>query len=442
MKEELTALLRSAQPNAVAFGGEGISPNPLRWCGAESSFDPPGWPSIYSTDCSGSGGGCPPNTPGAVWSPSGMDATLQQGDHWFYSPGDGLHSLEDLKTFYHKSVGANAVLELDFVVSRTGQLAPSHVEAYAAFGACVFEGGLGSSLVRLNSKTGSWTTLIMRHVPFPSPCRWIKACYGTPLAFVEPPVGASSALLTFATPTVLDRVQMREDLAFSQLVSAYTVEYQATPGGAWLPLSSGITVGNKRIDVFDAAVTAVAVQWTVSASLATPLHLLSFAAFSPVPCLAPSSLARFERGGLCLVSNDTAVFPCPGGAHNACPVFLGDCSAATAVWDDATGALMNPAASQPGNPAGINVDCNSDTPHTVVKLLRAGGGQNPISFTTDGGGQLRYAASSGAVLCLNDGDGPLIPPCGGESHADRQVQVMDCSDASSTGWTRVAVPHK
>ena len=36
MQSELAALLSAAQPNAVCFGGAGITPNAARWCGTES----------------------------------------------------------------------------------------------------------------------------------------------------------------------------------------------------------------------------------------------------------------------------------------------------------------------------------------------------------------------------------------------------------------------
>jgi len=98
--------------NAVAFnGGGGVSANAVRWCGTEGG-SPPGWPTVWSTaDCGwcpdGSGSGAPPNATSAAWYPSGVDVTLQLGDHWFFTPGDALHSLSDLATFYHRSVGAN-----------------------------------------------------------------------------------------------------------------------------------------------------------------------------------------------------------------------------------------------------------------------------------------------------------------------------------------------
>ena len=58
----------------------------FRWCG------------------SGSGSGSPPNMTNAMWYPSGVDVTLQQGDHWFFTPGDAINSLATLVGFYHNSV--------------------------------------------------------------------------------------------------------------------------------------------------------------------------------------------------------------------------------------------------------------------------------------------------------------------------------------------------
>jgi hypothetical protein len=72
--------------DAVAFNGGGVSANPVRWCGRESGM-PQGYPTVWSTSCcdwcpDGSGSGCPPNSTGAMYQPSGVDVTLQMGDHW------------------------------------------------------------------------------------------------------------------------------------------------------------------------------------------------------------------------------------------------------------------------------------------------------------------------------------------------------------------------
>ena len=83
LKANLTQLLLHAQPDAVCFGGSGVSPNPVRWCGTEDGHVP-GWPTIYSTSCDGdNGAGCPPDSAGATWNPSGefwADAGLDRVD--------------------------------------------------------------------------------------------------------------------------------------------------------------------------------------------------------------------------------------------------------------------------------------------------------------------------------------------------------------------------
>ena len=393
MEIKLKALLTAKQPNAVAFGGFGISENPARWCGTEDG-SPPGLPEIWSTACGGYDN-CAPNVSGAVFVPSAVDFTLQQGDHWFYVLGDDIHSLSDLIDVYHNSVGHNGKLELDFAISRTGQLAPTHATRYAEFGA------------------------------------WIRACYGSPLASVAPPAGATTAELQLgATPIAVDRVTLREDLIFGQLVYGYTVEYDGGDG-AWRAFSSGLSVGNKRIDVLANPVNATRLRLTLSDDVLAPSHMLSFSAFSPSLCLLPSTRVRFEApDGRCLISNNT--FPCTGGADNSCPVFLGSCEAPSAVWDDGSGQILNPWATAQGGTAGLNVDCDQTSPGAVVKLLGLNaGGWNSFTFQA---GQILYGETG---LCLDGGQGPFSPPCGLEPRASDQITVQPCASQTTSGWIRV-----
>ena len=144
MCDKVGALVRSLQPNAVVFNGGGVSDSPVRWCGTEGG-DPvaiggPVWSTTACPDtwCGpGSGSGSPPNTTGAIFHPSGVDVTLQEGDRWFYMPGDAIHPIGDLVSFYHHSVGMNGHLEIDFAIARTGEVDPVHATAYAAFGAWI-----------------------------------------------------------------------------------------------------------------------------------------------------------------------------------------------------------------------------------------------------------------------------------------------------------------
>ena len=149
--------------------------------------------------------------------------------------------------------------------------------------------------------------------------------------------------------------------------------------------------------------------------------------------LVPAARRGTIEEGLFHGCDAYATFSCPGGTGNSCPVFLGNCNDPSAVWDESQGVLENVHFATPGLTAQINIDCNSETPHTVAKLLQAGG--NPIAFAD---GQLAW---QGTDLCLNAGQGPLIPPCNsGEGHAAQQIQVDLCSSASTQGWTRTVAP--
>lgn len=162
-------------------------------------------------------------------------------------PGVPVHPLSDLVGFYHRSVGANGHLEIDFAIDRTGNVDPIHAAAYAAFGA------------------------------------WIRACYGTPVAAGALPAGASSFSVAVPAGATFDRVMLEEDQTAGQLIIAYTVE--ALVGGAYQPFSAGVTIGTKRIDVAAAAVAgATAVRVTVTQAYAQPTGL-TLKIFAPQPCV-------------------------------------------------------------------------------------------------------------------------------------------------------------
>ena len=296
-------------------------------------------------------------------------------------------------------------MELDFAIDRTGNVAPAHASRYAEFGA------------------------------------WIRSCYGNPVARVSPPVGELVVLLNIADVSVtVDRISIAEDQTFGQLVSAYVVEF-TNGSGSWAPFSSGMSIGNKRIDVYgNGTIAATALRLTVKSTFsgATP-HVASFAAFAPEPCALPSTRVRFRYvDGRCLVSNAT-VFPCAGRQADSCPTFMGACDDASAVWDDAGGALVNVHWSAVlGNDVGINIDCNSATPHSIAKLLNAPGSYNSIAYAA-AAQQLVYAPPNGATpLCLAAGQGPAAPPCdNSEGVHPGEVTVDDCSLPTTAGWSRI-----
>lgn len=407
MQTQLSALLLASQPNATATNGGGVSGNPLRWSGTEGD-SPPGWPNLFSTVCAPQawGPGCPSNATGAFFSPPSTDYTLQAGDVWFWEPNTPLRPLSELQSTYHRTVGANAVMELDFAIDRTGNVDPAHAALYKAFG------------------------------------DWRRACYASPpLATGVLAAGQSSFLLQLppGCPSLMDRVVLEEDQApFGQCVYGYTVEV-STAGGGWAPFSSALTIGNKRIDIADVALNATAVRVNVTGSTCGGgagggvQHAgVVVSVISPAACgVLPRTRVRFTAAnGQCLSTNSSSSFPCGG---DSCPLFLGNCSDETAEWDDQGGQLSSWANGVASTV--VNVDCNSCAPRSVAKLHTGTGSPASLTFS---GGQLNYACPGAphGPLCLNGGEGVPTPPCGREPHLPDQVQVDSCGAPGTTGWVR------
>ena len=316
-------------------------------------------------------------------------------------------------------------MELDFAIDRSGLVAPSHAALYAAFGA------------------------------------WRAACYGTPLASAQLPPGGAS--LTLPLPAnggagqLMDRMVLQEALAGGQCIANYTLEVLVVAAGggeAWSPFgrTGAHLIGNKRIElngdgpgVQGAPLNATAVRFNVTRVFGTgctPAVRLSV--FAPAPCVPvppppPPPRARVKfvlaADGRCLTTN--ASYPCAGRAYGSCPLFLGDCGAPEAVWDDGggdPGAAMLTNLGVGAQGATVNADCNSCAVGTVFKVIN--GSPAAIAFS---GGKLRYACGSTPGLCLSGGlQGRPNKPCDPtEPVLAQQARVALCASEGTT-WVRQA----
>ena len=163
-------------------------------------------------------------------------------------------------------------------------------------------------------------------------------------------------------------------------------------------------------------------------------------------CAAPRARAggpaflslAVQSTGLCLVSPDA--FPCPGGAGNSCPVYLGACASPAANWsfDVEPGHLVS-GFECAGGGCGLNVDCDATAAGAVVKLA-AGVPRAAVAFDARAG-QLAYTARNGLVRCLTGGLARApTPPCWvGETFVAAQITIDDCASNATRGW-RAAAP--
>jgi hypothetical protein len=83
--------------------------------------------------------------------------------------------------------------------------------------------------------------------------------------------------------------------------------------------------------------------------------------------------------------------------------------------------------------AGLDVDCDSTSPNTIVKALNSG----ILVFSLLGAGDSRIRMTGAGGGCLNSGQGVPNKPCGHqpEVYLPQQIKVTPCSDPTALGWT-------
>ena len=77
---------------------------------------------------------------------------------------------------------------------------------------------------------------------------FVSACYDNPVP-VKQHTTSSGTVFTFDQPTEIDRVVLMEDQTDGQVIRSYGV--YGRDHGEWVELSSGRSVGHKKIDMFD-----------------------------------------------------------------------------------------------------------------------------------------------------------------------------------------------
>ena len=239
----LVPILLKHQPQAIVFQGPAGTPNLIRWVGNERGVAPyPCW----STANAGTGedgtvektiGG---NPDGKLWVPGECDVPVRDHD-WFWTPGgeQKLYSVDQLMQMYANSVGRNCNLLLNANPGPDGLVPEADMRRYAEFG------------------------------------KEIQRRFSAPVATTA---GKGATLeLMLKKPQAVNRVAVMEDIAFGERVRAYEIE-GLTPGGTWVKLCDGMSIGHKRIQPF-ARIELARLRFRATASVAEP-RLRQLAAFN------------------------------------------------------------------------------------------------------------------------------------------------------------------
>ncbi len=153
--------------------------------------------------------------------------------NWFWSPNQdhAVQPTETLVRMYDQSVGRNCNFVIGAVIKPDGTLPEVDAQRLAEFGA------------------------------------EIQRRYGKPVAETK---GEGETLeLQLSKPAQLDAVMIMEDIARGERVREYIIEGRA-PGGEWVQLGTGQSIGHKRIQSFPRQQLA-AVRLRFTKSIAPPV---------------------------------------------------------------------------------------------------------------------------------------------------------------------------
>lgn len=223
-------LVRRHQPGAMVFN---MGEPTIRWVGNEDGVAPyPCWNTAESAPLSmfaAESATWLPSTP--KWVPAECDVPIRR-HQWFWHPDseDRLHDLDHLMDIYYRSVGHGCNLLLNLSPDRRGLLPELDAARLQELGA------------------------------------EIRRRLGTPAA--ETSGEGSELTLELDAPTAIGHLVLMEDISRGERIREYAADIRI--GGEWRELTSGFSVGHKRIEPLT-PVTAEAVRLRVLKSEGEPL---------------------------------------------------------------------------------------------------------------------------------------------------------------------------
>lgn len=245
---DILSLVQQLQPEAVAFQGPFGHPNLVRWVGNEEGTSPyPCWSTAASTtsaDGTKKVGGLHGDPGAPYWCPGEADFTLRRNSAfqggWFWREGEDsqVFEVDELMRKYVTSVGRNTNMLLGIVVNDKGLVPETDVARLEAYG------------------------------------KEIRRRFGHP----DKQVKGTGPMLTIGLdkPAVIDRVIVQEDITKGERVLEYVVK--GKQDGRWITLSSGSSIGHKRIACFEPQ-RVEEVRLEVTRAKAEP-QIATFAVFS------------------------------------------------------------------------------------------------------------------------------------------------------------------
>lgn len=228
---DILALIQRLQPDAIVFQGPHGHSNLIRWVGNEEGVSPyPCWATadeVTSADGVSQVKGLYGNPHGAYWCPGEADFTLRRNESfqggWFWHAGEDhqLFPVDDLLSKYETSVGRNTNMLVGLVVDNRGLVPEADVKRAKEFGDI------------------------------------IRKTFGAPIKSAS---GSGYQLtIQLDKATSISRIVLSENIASGERVLKYKLK--GLCNNTWIELSSGSSIGHKRIEHFpNRAVSAVKLE--------------------------------------------------------------------------------------------------------------------------------------------------------------------------------------
>jgi alpha-L-fucosidase len=255
------------QPNAIIFSDVGPG---CRWVGNEDGIaGTTNWATL-SVKGFTPGKGAPSqsvlnegNINGEKWIPAECDVSIRPG--WFYSAStnDKVKSVQHLLDIYYGSVGRNSNMLLNVPVDRRGLIYSAdsiRLMEFKKFRDASFKTNLAlkAKVTAAETRKNNSRVKVTNLNDGKSDTYW-----ATPDDMLK-----GTITLTFAKPTVFNRLVLQEYIALGQRVKAFSVEI--LEDGAFKEIATATTIGHKRILAFP-DVTTTQVHINIQDALACPV---------------------------------------------------------------------------------------------------------------------------------------------------------------------------
>lgn len=226
VSDQIAAMIRKYQPQAILFQGPSSCKNLIRWVGNERGEAPyPMWSrtdTVTSSDGIVEIKGLNGNADGNIWSPAETDFPSRKKSAWeggwFWRAGreDDVLPVDELVQNYYTSVGRNTNMLIGMAIDTSGLFPAKETANFAAFGKEI-QKRFAHSMAETHGK------------------------------------GQELILKLADKPVPVNQIVLMEDITKGENIRKYVVE--AWVDGQWKPVCDGSSVGHKRIQVFDAVST-------------------------------------------------------------------------------------------------------------------------------------------------------------------------------------------